>query len=161
VRNRFKILHAVVARTRIGKNRRICLGGRWRIVWLLLIHIAKKSICEEDYPLLRCSGVVRRGIRDNVPKRASRVWQSLFCYLWLHYRKRRKDSKCVGDAACETKVCIKWRSTFLRCHAELNPPLRSISSAHFYPLSHAGVAPFYAPRMLAADRSCNCERIFS
>lgn len=52
----------------------------------------------------------------------------LFRYLWLHYRKRCEDSKCVRATACGALVCIKWRSTFLRYHAKLNPLPRSISS---------------------------------
>lgn len=32
-----------------------------------------------------------------------------------------------------TEVCIKWRSTFLRCHAGLNPLPRSISSLSLLP----------------------------
>lgn len=44
-----------------------------------------------------------------------------------------------------TEVCIKWRSTFLRCHAGLNPLPRSISSlslAYFItPSFNAQLAP--------------------
>lgn len=33
-------------------------------------------------------------------RRGERGGPPLFCYLWLHYRKRREDGKCVRDAAC-------------------------------------------------------------
>lgn len=106
----------------------------------------RESICEEDYPLLRCSGVEQAegrgtggGKRFAITSRNEKssegeLRRCLFCYLWLHYRKRRKDSERVRgrDAACKTKVCIKWRSTFLRRHAELNPAARSISSARVH-----------------------------
>lgn len=56
-----------------------------------------------------------------------------------------------------TEVCIKWRSTFLRCHAGLNPLPRSISSlslAYFItPSFNAQLAP---PPLVPFSHRSNC-----